>query len=359
MATAASSQDDWRKVVGLPDDCTNPVFTKPDNMNPAERVMGAGICMNDGEAYTKRSVGFSSDWHYEPKLRLCEQEQAVISRVMGLYEREMIPEHRLPLKFNVKVYHGCGAVVIYRAFENYRYTDTRSDNLEQFIAVYDDKGILTDAMMMGYVDDLRDILLVEPHKDYQLLDNMENLELKFGETGEHFTINNYFYLSEKANGGFGKVEMKRYYSISPDGKIRLDKVTDGSEDYKDESSLKPDGFVGEVANPDAMEMMETMLTPMSDPQLLPRLDKVYAKLKDDKVVGERLMHLGMMVYNRNPKAFLRYVYKNRAKTSLVTFLNRAKAYQGPGKEYVECLDNTITKFSPSANARKWLKNKIK
>ena len=358
MAVAASSQD-WQKVVGLPEGCTNPVFTKPDNMNPAGRVMGAGICLNDGEAYTTRSVGFSSDWHYEPKLQLCEQEQAVISRVMGLYERTETPEHRLPLKFNVKVHHGCGAVVVYRAFDNYRYTNIKSDNLEQFIAVYDDAGNLTDAMMMGYVDDIRDILLVEPHKDYKVPENMGNHSLEFDETGEHFTINRYFYLKDEAEGLPDKVEMKRYYSITPEGKIRLDKVTNGSEDYKDDSVLKPGGYIGDVANPDAVEMMEMMLTPMSDPQLLPRLNKVYAKLKDDKVVGERLMHLGMMVYNRNPKAFLSYVYKNRAKTSLVTLLKRAKAYQGTGKEYDECLDVTIKKHSPSAKARTWLKGKIK
>ena len=285
MATTVSSQDDWRKVVGLPDGCTNPVFTKPDNMNPAGRVMGAGICMNDGEAYTTRSVGFSSDWHYEPKLQLCEQEQAVISRVMGLYEGTVIPEHRVPLKFNVKVHHGCGAVVVYRAFENYRYTDTRSDNLEQFIAVYDDKGNLADAMMMGYVNDIFDFLLVEPHKDYKAPDNLGNQNLEFDETGEHFTINRYCYLKEQADGLPGKVAMKRYYSITPDGKIRLDKVTNGSEDYKDDPVLKAGGFIGDVANPDAMEMMEMMLTPMSDPQLMKRLDKVYAKLKDDKTVG--------------------------------------------------------------------------
>ena len=356
IATTAWANDDWRKVVGLPENCTNPVFTRPDRMNPAGRVQGAGICMNDGEAYTTKSVGFSSEWHYAPKLHMCEKEEQAIKRVMGIYVPEDFQRPIEPLKFCVRVHHGCGAVVVYRAFDNYRYSNIKSDNLEQFIAVYDDNGNLTDAMMMGYVDDIRDILLVEPHKDYQVPHNMGNHYLEFDDTGEHFTISRSLYLKDEGQGVPGKVEMKRYYTITPEGKIRLDKVTNGSEDYKDDKVLKPGALISEVANPNAVDMLEMMLTPMSDPQVLSRLDKVYTKLKDDKVVGERIMHLGMLIYNRNPKAFLNYAYTNRVKTSLVLLLQRAKDFKD--NDYGYCLERTIVEAGLTAKARKWLMKRL-
>lgn len=359
IVTASCAQDNWRKVVGLPDGCHNPVFTRPGNMHSSSRVQGAGINMNDGEAYTSTFVKFNSDWHYAPKLPLCEQEKKVMPQVMGLFIDGNHPLEMYMnelLKFSVRTHHGCGAVVVYRAFNNYRFGNTRGgDNLEQFIAVYDDDGRLTDCMMMGYADDMRDILLVEPHKQYQVPHNMGDHYLEFDKKdGEHFTISRYWYLQDQAQGLPEKVEMKRYYTITPQGKICLDKVTDGSEDNPKASKLGQGALIGDVANPAAVDMMEMMLTPMSDPQLLAKLDKTYAKLKDDAVVGERMMHLGMIVYNRNPKAFLSYAYKHRASTSLPALLKRARAYTGNGMKYQECIDTTLPNSCSSAKMRKWL-----
>lgn len=359
MASACAS-DDWKSKVGLPKDCTNPVFTRPEHMNPEGRVRGAGICMNDGEAYTSRGCGFSSEWHYAPKLSLCGKEKDVIKQVMGLY----VPEHDTrpvePLKFCVVTHHGCGAVVVYRAFDNYRYSNIQSENLEQFIAVYDSNGNLTDAMMMGYDEDLYEMLNIEPHMDYNVPHNMGRHDMKFDKTGEHFTIYRYWYLKDKGEGVPEKVEMKRYYTITADGKIRLDKVTNNSEGHDTESKYdNPGALMSEVANPAAVEMMEMMLTPMSDSQILPRLDKTCAMLLDNKLVRERLMHLGMMVYNRNPKSFLAYAYEKRTQTLLVKLLQYAKAYKGSGCNYENCLMETVYKFSPSTNAYNWFNNKLK
>ena len=352
----ACAGDDWRSKVGLPEDCTNPVFTRPFRMNSSSRVEGAGICMNDGEAYTNRGCDFSSEWHYEPKLPLCEEEIAVLPRVMGLYFNEVTnPRVLEPLKFCVVAHHGCGAVVVYRAFDNYRYTNVRSDNLEQFIAVYDEKGSLTDAMMMGYDGDFKEIMSLEPHKEYKGVMS-DSHRMEFDKTGEHFTITRYSYLKDEGEGVPGKVEMKRYYSITPEGKIVLDKITNNSEGYDGKTSLKPGAPIGEVANANGMKLLELILTPMSDPGLLSKLDNTSEALLDNKMVGERLMHLGMMVYNRNPKAFLDYVYQNRAKTSLVKLLKCAKTYTGTGCEYRECLGETINKFAPDKKVRAWFKS---
>lgn len=338
-------RSDWRSIVGLPEDCTNPVFTAPYHMNPAGRVEGAGINMNDGEAYTNRSVDFSSEMHYAPKLPLCEQEKAVMPQVMGIFfnEKTMSPGVLEPLKFCVRVHHGCGAVVVYRAFDNYRYTNIHSENLEQFIAVYDDQGNLTDAMMMGYYNDLYDILGVEPHKDYKVGKASNNVE--FDETGEHFTLISKIYLKEMGEGVPNHVEFARHYTITPEGKISLDKVTSNVETN--------------VINPDAIEMMDLIYSPISASHLLSKLDMVWARLADNQLVGERMMHLGMMIYNRNPKSFLNYIYQNRTKTSLVTLLQRAKAYQGPGMEYDECITESIARTSINRLVKSWIFSKLK
>ena len=359
IVSSACASDNWRSKVGLPQDCTNPIFTMPSRMNPAGRVRGAGINMNDGEAYTSRYVGFSSEWHYAPKLSLCQQEKAAMPQVMGLFfDEHLTPQLQEPLKFCVRVHHGCGAVVVYRAFNNYRYTNVQSDNLEQFIAVYDEDARLTDAMMMGYDGDLTQILSIEPHKQYTPPVNMGSHDMQFDETGEHFTIRRYTYLKDHGEGVPEMVEMMRYYTITPEGKIRLDKVTNNSENHSKKND-KPGAPIEEVASPAAVDMLEMMLTPMSDPQMLPRLDKCCAALLNNEAVGERLMHLGMMVYNRDPKAFLEYAYENRAKTSLLQLLKRAMAYKGTGAQYDMCLAHTIENCSPSKAAQQWLMKKLK
>lgn len=359
--TACASDKDWRSVVGLPDDCDNPVFTKPSRMNPRGRVEGAGINMNDGEAYTNTFIGFSDDWHYEPKLSLCEEEKDAMPRVMGLYLQDFEKDYDdfLPLKFCVRALDRCYAVVVYRAFRNYRYSRYNSDNLEQFIAVYDSNGNLTDAMMMGYINDLREVLMIEPHKEYTVPNNMGNHRLEFDKDSKHFTISRYYYLKDVAKGEPDKVEMKRYYTITPTGKIQLDKITNNSEDYSSDKVLKAGVLIDSVANPKAVKMMEMMLTPMSDSKVFSKLDNVCASLLNDKLVGERVMHLGMMIYNRDPKGFLSYVYKNRANTSLVKLLKKAKAHEGEGREYGMCLEQTISKSCTTAAMRKWFKTKLK
>lgn len=345
ITTAASSQDHWRQVVGLPDDCTNPVFTRPNHMHSSNTVQGAGINMNDGEAYTTRTVELNHDEHMAPKLPLCEQELAVIPRVLGLYVTDITsPRVLAPLKCCVRTHHGCGAVVVYRCFDSYRYINTQYENLEQFIAVYDDKGNLTDCMMMGYHDDMADILGIEPHKSYKV-GNAGSSKLEFDETGDRFTISCTSRLKEVGEGVPEKIEWQRSYTITSDGKIRLEKVSNNA--------------LSQVANSAAIDMMEVIYAPMSDTQLLSKLDKAWAKLANNELVGDRVMHLGMLIYNRNPKAFLSYVYKNRAKTSLTKLLKRAKKYKGPGLEYDECLATTIAKHSPSPKAKKWLKARIK
>ena len=56
--SACASGENWKEKMGLPNDCNNPVFTKPYRISSHNRVQGAGINMNDGEAYTSCYVPF-------------------------------------------------------------------------------------------------------------------------------------------------------------------------------------------------------------------------------------------------------------------------------------------------------------
>ncbi|MBQ2562994.1 MAG: hypothetical protein II559_06230 [Muribaculaceae bacterium] len=361
--SACASGENWKEKMGLPNDCNNPVFTKPYRISSHNRVQGAGINMNDGEAYTSCYVPFGSDWHYAPKLPLSEQEKNQISQVMGLFlsedELNLIDSNSL-LKFSAKAVNGCYAVVVYRAFRNYRYSNVEHENLEQFIAVYDDNGNLTDAMMMGYVDDICDILLVEPHKQYSVPFNMGDHKMEYSEkNSNHFTISRYWHLKDTPKGEPNKVEMKRYYTITPTGKIKLEKVTNNSENYDKSKSLEAGVLIENVANAQAVNLMELMLTPMSDNAgTFTRLEKACAQLLSNPVVGDKVMHLGMMIYNRDPKAFLTYVYENRTKTSLLKLLKKAKSYQGQGRHYDYNLEQTLGNACTTATMRKWFKTKL-
>jgi hypothetical protein len=363
MVMTACAADGWRAKVGLPENCKNPVFTMPSRMNKSNRVEGAGINMNDGEAYTLNNIKFSNEWHYAPKLNLCDEETAQMPQVMGLFmnENERNKHDFDPLKFSAKAVHGCYAVVVYRAFRNGRYFRSEHENLEQFIAVYDEKGQLTDAMMMGYYDDIRDILLIEPHKQYSVPFNMGDYYMDFDKKDpSHFTLNRYWYLKDEPKGSPGKVAMKRYYTITPAGKIKLDKVTNGSEDYTAARSNDVGAPIADVANAEAVNLLELILTPMSDAAgNWSRLDRACAKLLDNPVVGDRVMHLGMMFFNRNPKAFINYAYKNRTKTSLIKLLKKAKNYHGEGRDYEYNIDYVLDKNCATRVIRKWFAGKLK
>ena len=73
MMKAQDGGRDWLKRYKIDPMNSNPVFTRPDHERDEERVMGAGICMNDGLAYNRTYYNFGSEWHYEPKLHLCDE----------------------------------------------------------------------------------------------------------------------------------------------------------------------------------------------------------------------------------------------------------------------------------------------
>lgn len=100
-SVAAWGQRAWLRDYGIAPGNPCPVFTEPPRTGPS-RKDGAGLCTNDGEAYNCTYYQLGEEWHYAPKLPLCEQEREVLPMVTGtLLPREV-------LKFGVNALPGGG-----------------------------------------------------------------------------------------------------------------------------------------------------------------------------------------------------------------------------------------------------------
>ena len=57
--------------------------------------------MDDGQAYNRTYYGFGSEWHYEPKLHLCQEEEAVLQQIFGKFVPERGSFYYQLLKYGV------------------------------------------------------------------------------------------------------------------------------------------------------------------------------------------------------------------------------------------------------------------
>ena len=343
----ADTSDDagWKKRYGLDPACSNPVFTRPGHMNTNSRVHGAGICMNDGLAYTNRGASFSNDWHYEPKLPLCRQEADVMPRVLAMpATRPFAPgENGEPLKFCCVPHHGCGATVVYRTFRIWR--TSRYQTVEQFIAVYDSNGTLTDCMTMGMQvgddsdNDLRAVLLAEPHAAYAVQKNRGSNDVTFDDDGNGFTIKHSWHLTD---GAAEKVSMSRHYSITAEGRLvpEAPRATDGGV------------LLADVANADAAALYELMRAPLSDTGTLARLESITPAALANSGLHDLLVHVAMMHFFRNPKAYVEHAYarRNVSAPGLTRLLKEAARLDSGGMQYGDCLPPAIDRCGAPADA---------
>lgn len=271
--SCAASERKWLKDYGIDPSCTNPVFTKPHHTVPGGRVQGAGICMDDGEAYTHSSyVGLSSEWHYAPKLSYCAEEAATIYKVCGGNKQAFEMRNgddEAGLKFAVRPINGCGAFVVYR---NTRAQWGKYDHVEQYIATYDGEGKLIDAMLMGYEDDGDDLFAVTPHGNYESPDGWRMRESLNWLDENHFTIERTINYADPArpNRTVWDTKVIAYYSITPGNHIRLERINYDNE-------------MPEI-NPLALRTLEVMLRPWADSET----HKLFAKLQRDANGNERL-----------------------------------------------------------------------
>lgn len=189
--------------------CENPVFVRPTHTVSGGRVRGAGINMNDGEAYSDTRVEFSTEWHYAPKIGLCQEEKDQWLRITG-------QEHMDLLKFNVKQVNGCGAVVIYRDCR----ARSGEPNLGQILVTYDEQAQLQDVMPLGDFYDIEKVLEASCTGAYTFKPNMGDRYMQY--TGpDKFTVFNYYYYTEKGQSSGVKWEEERDYVIDPQGMVSM------------------------------------------------------------------------------------------------------------------------------------------
>lgn len=296
LATLMVHADDntWKTKYGL-DGCDNPVFTRPDHEVPGGRVEGAGICMNDGEAYQNHDIGLSREWHYAPKLNFAQREAASIHRVLGMGrpfngERNLATDGRT-LKFNAKRVNGCGAFVAYRVGAS------GPDDLAQYLATYDDKGFLVDVMMMGGEHTINDLFKMEPHGDYKLVGNWSRLEAVIDRDNPNkFSINleNRYEQSDKQYTW----KMKRYYHIDNKGYFVIDSITNENAPQ---------------FNPNALNALDMELMPLAGEgnydKAMTMLHTLQPTLRKSEE-GTRLLSTMMdRLYAYEPEAFLVWVWK--------------------------------------------------
>ena len=215
MTVGSSATDkEWMKNYGLNAECANPVFTCPERTVAGGRVEGAGINMNDGEAYTDYVPNLHRGWHYAPKLPISAMEIAQLRRVLGLSHLEEHAYEGVLAKLNVKQIGRCDAMVIYGVFDS-----NRDDG---YMATYTSAGELVDVMQVGVANSVVDEMFsAESDGSFTSRPNMGGVEVVIDKADpSKFSIEMYKYYSD-ANGKSQKWEMTRNYKIDGECKICL------------------------------------------------------------------------------------------------------------------------------------------
>lgn len=346
MTSIQASAYDWREKYGL-QGCDNPIFTRPNHEVEGGRVQGAGINMNDGEAYQEYYIGFSSEWHYAPKLYVSPNEAAVLPRVLGMgcpLDHEMLNYlSSVALKFNAKRINGCSALVAYRLGAN------GPGELKQYLAVYNENATLTDAMLMGTAGLIDSLFAAQPHGDYSVSGRWWNISGKINDTiPEHneFTLefSNYY---KNAEGKDVKWLMTRYYHVDPDGHIIIDKV---------EQENAPQ------FNERALELFELHLTPLAgyEEHILNTLNKLQLGAKQNEALKQEVNSMFTRLYSFNPQAFYTWGKAN-PKSSLVGLYFeqvRKRSYEFDDPFFPLLVDKDIDGLNDKALGKYW-KNLLK
>ena len=188
------AQDDgrqWLKRYKIDPMNDNPVFTRPMHERDESRVQGAGICMNDGLAYNRRYYSFGRDWHYEPKLSLCKEEEDAFPRITGEYfskdDNSYISTVGQILKYGV-IPTDYGCIVAYRVWG---WGSDGHEQVNHYFATFDHKGNLIDAFYAGYAEWMNEVLKAEPHGNYTARDNFGGGSLEFSEDSKTLTKTDY------------------------------------------------------------------------------------------------------------------------------------------------------------------------
>ena len=282
-AAAERSEREWLKNYGIDPSCSNPVFTRPTRTVPGGRKEGAGICMDDGQAYTNSSwVEMSHEWHYAPKLSYCKEEMATIYKVGGLSKQASDNGIEIGLKMAVRPINSCGAFVVYRNTRARQWDDART---EQYIATYDGEGHLVDAMLMGVTGDANDLFAVEPHGDYSMKHTWQMQSYLKWADESHFEIYRRVSYIDPArpNQTMWRTVITWHYSITPGNHIRYEGMTTDEE--------MP------AVNPLALRLLDIMSRPLADAETRALFTKLRKEAKGIEALTPYINRMSQMLAN--------------------------------------------------------------
>ena len=292
----------WLKRYHIDPMNNNPVFTRPMHENDEERVMGAGICMNDGLAYNARYYGFGSEWHYAPKLSLCQEEEEAFSRITGDFVCKehgfnMNTAHEI-LKYGV-IPTDFGCIVAYRVWGNLNRT------IRHYFATFDHKGNLIDAFYAGYGEWMEDVLAAEPHGNYSTYVNVGGGSMVFSDDNKTMTKTDYFYykLPDKSSGV--KWEDTTIFNISPEGIFSVaSRVQNG----------KPE------VNKMGEELYNLETLPLSEKDIFKKWNTFIKKYKNSPLFKERIAEDILRLYVSRQQEFMAWTTAHKSESVLITAL---------------------------------------
>ena len=289
----ALAQRPWLADYGIDPANPCPVFTKPPRTGP-NRTEGAGICTNDGAAYNCTFYTLGEEWHYEPKLNLCDQEQAAMPLITGQLQSRMI------LKFGINPLRGGGALATYRVFGSNGGVPS-----EHFLATYDKQGQLLDAIALGNRESLNDVLSAEPHGSYSPRVNTGGNHWKVDTATQTITLTRYCYYDASSSD---KWEDTLIYRITPQGHFELSHhATKG----------KP------AVNAQAEQLMTLSMLPLSTTDVMAQWNDLLTRCKDNKKLYEQLLpHVAKLFVSR-PQEFISWTSQHHRQSVLIGALRQA------------------------------------
>ncbi|MBO7608854.1 MAG: hypothetical protein J6S96_01450 [Muribaculaceae bacterium] len=325
-ACGQKSGRSWLSNYGIDPNNDCPIFTKPTHTGP-DRKPGAGICTNDGAAYNRTFYSLGEEWHYEPKLNLCKQEEDVITSVTGILQPREI------LKYGVNPLPNGGALVAYRIFSN-------NDFAKHFFATYSKDGELLDAIAFGTREDLNNVLKAEPHGHYELYENMGGSSIKI-DKDMSMTLSRYHFYKNPDKGSNDQWNDTLSYQITPEGLFVLKSHTE-----KDKPAV----------NKTAEQAMNLSMLPLSDKNAIEKWnDLVAANIKNDKAYETIFPYILPLFVSRTHE-FMTWTFQNPKKSQLIGALRKAIAADADANYNIQNYIIDMIETCPDDGARNYWKS---
>ncbi len=303
FAQAQQNARNWLKRYNIDPTNSNPVFTRPMHENAESRVEGAGINMNDGEAYNRTYYNFGGEWHYEPKLPLCKEEEAVLSRITGDYFYEDNHTHIATvgeiLKYGV-IPTEFGAVVAYRIWGR-----DSDQPIRHYYATFNHNGTLIDAFYVGESGWQSAILKAEPHGNYEVKSNLGGGNMQFSKDGKTLTRVGYFYYNVPEQRSGVKWEDTLVYNISSEGIFSIE--------YHSQSG-KPE------INQAAEKLFSLETLPLSNKDAIKKWNAFVKEHKDNEQLAPRISEGVLRLFISRQQEFMEWTTANKNESVLITAL---------------------------------------